>query len=295
MIAIQPATQLWLAAWGVLQDRSDELFRLLDHDCKRLDLESVHDLRVSSRRLREGLSLFAPCFPKRHLTPLRSRLKRLTNILGTIRNTDEALRFFAQLAVELSAPASVAVGQLLLSLQSQRGGERVALKKDLKAISPTELRVRFDHICNKPIIFNAKEVDPLQPVADFLRASIAKREMPLHELYPQACVPENIEAQHRLRIAVKRFRYRMEFFSSLAIQGYVDLYAQTKIFHDILGRLHDLDVFSSRVTDKVPHPLAQQSIQDLIAKKRQELFAEFLRRDAICPVTSLGDRLRRLL
>ncbi len=54
MREIKPSTQLWLGAWEVLQDRSDDLFRRLTRDCKRLDLESVHDLRVSSRRLREG-------------------------------------------------------------------------------------------------------------------------------------------------------------------------------------------------------------------------------------------------
>ena len=90
---MKPSTQLWLGAWEVMQERGDELFRLLTHDSKRLDLEAIHDLRVASRRLREGLALFAPCFPKRHRTNLRARLKQLTSTLGAIRNTDEALHF----------------------------------------------------------------------------------------------------------------------------------------------------------------------------------------------------------
>lgn len=295
MTWLKPSTQLWLGAWGVLQERGDDFFRLLTHDCKRLELEAVHDLRVSSRRLREGLSLFSPCFPKRHLTPLRSRLKKLTDSLGAIRNTDEALNFFAQLTVELDIPVNVAAGQLVLVLQAQRKEERAALKKKLKAISPTELRGLFSATCNHPIIFNNKNIDPLQPLADFLKTAIAKRETPLHELYPLACDPANVTAQHRLRIAVKRFRYRMEFCSFLATAGYSDLYTQTKIFHDLLGQLHDLDVFSALVVQTVSYPTAQQAMQDLIAQKRKGLFAEFLRQDAICPVISLGERLRRLL
>lgn len=295
MREIKPSTQLWLGAWEVMQDRSDEFFRLLTHDCKRLDLESIHDLRVSSRRLREGLALFSPCFPKRHLTALRARLKELTGTLGTIRNTDEALHFFALLTMELSAQANAAAGQLIHTLQSQRQEERTTLKKNLRAILPTTLRVLFEQTCNHPLIFITRGVDPLQPIADFLKESIAKREAPLHELYPLACVPENITAQHRLRIAVKRFRYRLEYFSFLETVGYAELYAQAKGFHDILGHLHDLDVFAALVTDKVPDPLTQQVMQDLIARKRQALFTEFLRQDALCPVTSLGERLRRLL
>lgn len=290
MREIKPSTQLWLGAWEVMQDRSNELFRLLTRDGKRLDLEAIHDLRVASRRLREGLALFSPCFPKRHLTVLRSRLKRLTNTLGAIRNTDEALHFFALLAASVSAPANPAAEQLVLTLQAQRQEELAALKKNLKAISPTALRGLFDQTCNNPLIFHTRDVDPLQPMADFLKTAIAARETPLGELYPLACVPENVTAQHRLRIAVKRFRYRMEYFSFLEADGYVELYARTKGFHDILGHLHDLDVFSTLVTQKVPDPLAQQAMQDLIAQKRQALFAEFLRQDALCPVTSLGER-----
>jgi CHAD domain-containing protein len=294
---MKPSTQLWLGAWEVMQERSDELFRLLTHGCKRLDLESIHDLRVSSRRLREGLALFSPCFPKRHLTALRARLKQLTRTLGTIRNTDEALHFFTLLGMELKAPAHNAATQLIHALQVQREEERAALKKNLKAIQPTALRVLFDHTCNHPQIFHSRDVDPLQPVVDFLKAAIAKREAPLRELYPLACDPENFTAQHRLRIAVKRFRYRMEYFSFLTVPGwgYAELYARTKGFHDILGQLHDLDVFAALASKMVPDLQAQQAMLELIAQKRQALFAEFLRQDALCPVTSLGERLRRLL
>jgi len=295
MREVKPSTQLWLGAWEVLQDRSDELFRLLTHDCKHLDLESIHDLRVSSRRLREGLALFSPCFPRRHLTALRARLKQLTDTLGAIRNTDESLHFFALLTLESSAPVNTAAAQLILTLQSQRQEERSALKKNLKAIHPAVLRDLFEHTCNHPQIFNTRNVDPLQPMGDFLKAAIAKREAPLGDLYPLACVPENVTTQHRLRIAIKRFRYRMEYFSFLEAADYAELYARTKGFHDILGHLHDLDVFAALVTDKVPEPLAQQAMLDYIAQKRQAFFAEFLRQDALCPVISLGERLRGLL
>ncbi|MDZ4185177.1 MAG: CHAD domain-containing protein [Desulfuromonadales bacterium] len=295
MIGLKASTQLWLGAWGLLQDRSDEFFRLLTRDCQRLDLESIHDLRVSSRRLREGLSLFSPCFPKRHLTPLRSRLKKLTDTLGAIRNTDEALHFFAQLTLELDIPVNVAAGQLVFALQAQRNEERAALKKNLKALNPAELSRLFTTTCHNPIIFNNKNIDPLQPIADFLKTAITKRETPLRDLYPLACDPGNITAQHQLRITLKRFRYRMEYCSALATPGYNDLYTQVKSFHDLLGQLHDLDVFSAMVVQTVSYPTAQQAMQDLIAQKRKVLFAEFLRQDAICPVISLGERLRRLL
>ena len=154
--------------------------------------------------------------------------------------------------MELGAPANSAAAQLVHTLQAQRQEERTTLKKNLQAIQAPVLRALFDLACNHPQIFNTRDVDPLQPLVDFLKAAIAKREAPLAALYPLACVAENVAAQHRLRIAVKRFRYRMEYFSFPETVGYAELYARTKGFHDILGQLHDLDVFATLVSEKVP-------------------------------------------
>src|SRR5690242_5285968 len=97
MTHVTPAAPLWLAARTIMAERSNDLFQRWDRAKKSFSLDDIHDLRVSSRRLREALALFAPCFPDRKMGRINSRIKRLTNLLGTMRNTDEALLYFVPL------------------------------------------------------------------------------------------------------------------------------------------------------------------------------------------------------
>jgi CHAD domain-containing protein len=52
---------------------------------------SVHALRVSSRRLTEGLRVFSQFFPRRETRRIRRRLRRLLRLAGAVRNHDIAL------------------------------------------------------------------------------------------------------------------------------------------------------------------------------------------------------------
>src|SRR5512136_2315517 len=94
---VDGSTQLWVAARVLLCERGDDFFMRWDKVLKTSDPEDIHDLRVSSRRLREGLALFAPCYPPESLKRLVRGLKRVTRLLGDIRNTDEAILFFTEL------------------------------------------------------------------------------------------------------------------------------------------------------------------------------------------------------
>src|SRR5512137_642289 len=95
------STHLWVAARVLLYERGDDFFMLWDKVLKTSDAEDIHDLRVSSRRLREGLALFTPCYPSGNIARLVKRIKRVTRLLGDIRNTDEAILFFSALADEV--------------------------------------------------------------------------------------------------------------------------------------------------------------------------------------------------
>jgi CHAD domain-containing protein len=52
------------------------------------DVESVHDMRVTVRRLRVALSNFAVCVPKKDRKRLRSNLENLADALGAVRDMD---------------------------------------------------------------------------------------------------------------------------------------------------------------------------------------------------------------
>jgi CHAD domain-containing protein len=63
---------------------------IISHEAGSLagDVDSVHDMRVSVRRLRVALSNFAVCVPKESRKRLKSILENLADALGGVRDMD---------------------------------------------------------------------------------------------------------------------------------------------------------------------------------------------------------------
>ncbi len=294
MTALDADTHTWLAARSLLRNSCDEFYLQLTRVREDFDPEAIHDLRVASRRLREGISLFANCFRKKQLLPLRRELKTFTEMLGAIRNTDEAIRFFKSLQQEAAGTAA-SLQSMVDVMQVDRDNQRRTLKKELKKLDPGALLGRMDEMCNNPRIFNPSAQELFKPVVTTLLAAIAAREAMLEEILPFALIAENIKAQHRLRIAVKRFRYRMEFLAPFASADYKEVYATVKGFQELLGHMHDLDVFAGLTTEMIPEQDSLEIVNSIIADHRRLLFTEFLEHNIISPLDSLGDKVRNLL
>jgi len=288
-------TQTWLAARDFLFDRSDDFSLQFTRAREAFEAEAIHDLRVSTRRLREGIALFAHCFRKRQFVPLRSELKVFTDMLGAIRNTDEALLFFSPLAEKRDGESAAAIRNIVATLRERRVAEQRRLKRELKKLEPGALLDRIDDICSNPRIFNPNARGLLQPVGEYLLGAVAVREQAMLEILPGALVEENIVSQHRLRIAVKRFRYRMEFLAPFAAGDYKGIYRKVKEYQDLLGHLHDLHVFSELAGELVPGEPERGLVQDIIHGRRRVLFGDFLLLQEADPLARLGDRVRGLL
>jgi CHAD domain-containing protein len=66
------------------------VFRL-NHAARSRDPDSIHDLRVSIRRLQQCLSVFRQFFPSGAVKRIHRRLHKLMALSGEIRNRDVAL------------------------------------------------------------------------------------------------------------------------------------------------------------------------------------------------------------
>ena len=62
MSPISSSTPLWIAARLLTKEHAREFFKCWTKVAKGFETEEIHDLRVASRRLRECLALFEPCF-----------------------------------------------------------------------------------------------------------------------------------------------------------------------------------------------------------------------------------------
>ncbi|MCM2359485.1 MAG: CHAD domain-containing protein [Geobacteraceae bacterium] len=290
-------TPLWIAARSLLRERLDDFFRRLERALKTFGPDDIHDLRVASRRLREGLALFAPCYPSRNIERLTRQVRRVTRLLGEIRNTDEALLFFAALAEELDAACRGNLERLLDSFRETRKSELKRLKAGLRRAGSGARADFCRRVVEAPALFAppADDADPFVPLVAFARGALDARLAAVLELVPEARQPGAIESQHLLRIAVKHFRYRLEILSSLVGSRYQELHGALKGYQELLGRMHDLDVFAGIVREAGFPPETEQPALDAIAAKREGLFTGFSRMLETAPFERIGAQVRTSL
>jgi CHAD domain-containing protein len=290
-------TPLWIASKGLLAERGADFFRCLKTVSITYDPEDIHDLRVASRRLREGLTLFARSFPAERISRLRKDIRKVTDILGALRNLDECLAFFRAEAVELGPEHGGELAGCIELYAEKRGAARKRLKRDLRAMKPATLMKNFKRTVQAPYLFDPppEACDPFMPIAAFARESIDERLAAVLDLVLQARIPEESAAQHRLRIAVKRYRYRMEVLSPFMGEGYRDELSHVKGYQEILGRIHDLDVFAELIR-AIGLPVAtEEAFVELLAAKRDKSFTAFCAKLDTVPFEEIGARVRGLL
>ena len=297
MMILMKKTPLWIAARGLLAERGAELFRCWEQTATSFDTEDIHDLRVASRRLREGLTLFAPCYPPARIRRLRKSIRKITDILGDLRNIDEGLAFFRAEAVDLGPEHGKELTGCIALYERNREESRKKLKRDLRRMNPGTLRKYFVRTIHSPHLFDPPPgaADPFATIDEFARKNIDLRLAPVLALVPLARQPEESASQHRLRIAIKRYRYRLEVLSPLLGEGYREVHGQVKEYQEILGRLHDLDVFRELIAGIGLTAGTEHALADLIAVKRKDTFALFLEKLESAPLDAIGARVRSLL
>ncbi|HOP41595.1 MAG TPA: CHAD domain-containing protein, partial [Geobacteraceae bacterium] len=181
--------------------------------------------------------------------------------------------------------------------EKKRRQARKQLKRDLRTVKPVALRRFFVRTVHAPFLFNAPPdaADPFLSIDDFARESLDERLASVLALVPAACIPEEAASQHRLRIAVKRYRYRMEVLAPLMGEGYAEEHARVKAYQEILGRIHDLDVFAELIREIRLSEGTTAALAMLLAGKREKSFREFCRKLDTVPLDEIGSRIRSLL
>jgi CHAD domain-containing protein len=131
------------AAAATVAVRAEELFEQSENVLDTQDIERVHDMRVSSRRLRAVLEIYAVCFAPEQFKPLLKEVKALADALGERRDPDVLLHRLA--AVEGELPRTDARGIEAFAApvheEQRRGNELLA--QALAEAERTELRGRL--------------------------------------------------------------------------------------------------------------------------------------------------------
>jgi CHAD domain-containing protein len=91
------------------------------------DIERVHDMRVTTRRLRAALEIFEPCFPEKPYSQALIEVKRLADALGERRDRDVAIAALHHFNDQMAAPDRRGIGSLIDRFRTEQEEANVEL------------------------------------------------------------------------------------------------------------------------------------------------------------------------
>jgi CHAD domain-containing protein len=224
----------------------------------------VHDLRVALRRCRTMADALTDTNPSPGWNKLKRSSKKIFHTLGELRDVQVEQEWFKKLL----SGATDARTQLLKRLRLLENERLREAQKELDHFDRKEWRKLSRKLRAKADMF------PVGSVV-FQRQALMK----LNEavtLYHQARKRKSGLAWHRVRIAIKRFRYIVENFLP---QHYEAWARDLKETQDLLGEIHDLDVLRTYIRRHSRELEPQQTIAswlERIQSARAERLEKFL-------------------
>ncbi|MGA7159459.1 MAG: CHAD domain-containing protein [Bacteroidota bacterium] len=107
------------------------------------DIEALHDMRVSARRLRAVLRIFRGCFSKKKLKKQDARLQSLIRSLGAVRERDVFLESLSSYRNSLEPSDRKVIDLLIARETTARLLDRRVLLRELKLLKRTSYADSF--------------------------------------------------------------------------------------------------------------------------------------------------------
>ncbi|MCO5297353.1 MAG: CHAD domain-containing protein [Fimbriimonadaceae bacterium] len=201
------------------------------------DVEALHDLRVAMRRLRSVLAGYGTVLGKGVGRGSMRRLSRIARTTNPSRDLEVQLEWLRSRASLLKRAERAGLDRLVSRLEARRqrsdGKAARRIEEDLESVLralETELRDLRPDAMEGPTLRQLAG-ERIERAATTLRRRIERVEG----------VGDRAHA-HRARIAGKRLRYLLEPLAGAEPLA-ADLVKRCKSFQDLLGDLHDADVW----------------------------------------------------
>jgi len=259
------------------------------------DVQAVHQARVATRRLREIVPIATTGREDRKSARLVRRLRKLTRVLGPVRELDVALAHLAEREGRRRSPGVVA---LRVHLRAERAAARAKLEQAIDHARAARLTARLAKLEQRLQDGADLAPDPrLERVRRALADAAATRARELGEAIAASGAIFIVERVHAVRIAVKRLRYALELAGELRLVPTGALVNRLRGIQDALGDLHDLDVLRTHANlvraglpPDSPAAAGLEHMSETLAGEARELHAGYLRK--VRGLVHLTDRVR---
>lgn len=107
------------------------------------DIEFVHDMRVTSRRLRVAMDNFADCFPEKSFKKHYKQIKLITQTMGAVRDLDVLIARFEKELGTLPKVEQSDIRKLIAHLQQEREEARKPMLTLFTKLEETDFERKF--------------------------------------------------------------------------------------------------------------------------------------------------------
>lgn len=256
----------------VLFSQWNEFCGLRERVLRQGDVDSIHDLRVASRRMRATVGLFAPFISGKSVKRISKGLRRVTRELGHLRNIDETIIYVGALPAPLPALSRL--------LPTAREREMRAVTGVLKPFP----RQETDRMIRKAVAELAGIPHGDQKLPAYLSEMSIQRYQAVHDLLLPATVPENVVIRHGLRIAIKKWRYLLETLGQVCQYDYSATLWILKEYQTLLGSLNDMVEFAALCGSLALPPHEREGIAAALERDSAAYLARFIETAAARPL-----------
>lgn len=220
------------------------------------DIESIHQARVASRRLRAALKLFGRCFGGKEVKFWNKEIGAVTRGLGGARDRDVQIAFLRnKLDRSSDKEALPGIARLLLRLQQKREKIQSDVEFAIERLEASGALEQMRTKLNSSFI----ETDPALIAAtskascELARGYLIKRIKAIGHLLVGLKEADKVEKHHELRIACKKCRYVLEITNPLFENRFVSDIKVVKKMQTLLGDIHDCDTWQEHLKDFGQH------------------------------------------
>lgn len=266
-----PESRLAEAARRLVSSRLADVRHEQDALDGQLTEDGVHDLRVSTRRLRAALKVFRGLGG---LAPLEREVKQLQDALGEVRDVHVQGAWLKQAARKEKPAKRAGLEALRASVESQLGAKEKRLRRALK---------RWEERTVPALLAEAKHLEgPGRYGGQRVRRQLRRRLREVKRLMEDyAAAPDALTA-HELRKVVKKLRYEAEVFRPALRRKMEALLEALVPLQELLGELHDSDVRLGllegfAVKGTAAQRTAARALQERVREERAERAARTAR------------------
>ena len=200
--------------------------------------EPIHQLRVTARRLRASLHLFAGVIHATYSRIVERDLIWMAQAAGGVREREISAVVFRRRAAKLDPVLADSLGAIYSTLLRERSLKLHDLQSVVESKRYRALLARLENPRLRKVysdtLLGTRAASMLRPIA----RSVARAGAALDE----GSTPQTI---HRLRVRIKRLRYALELLSALGGKRCRRLLSRLEVLQDLLGNLNDLSVVTA--------------------------------------------------